>query len=388
MISLDKGSAEKAFSQVFEVIKSSYPFKNKREFFEFEKVFFKYQKRLTSLDFEAEFYLFLKDFLANLKNSHTKLGNYSGRSFFQPNGHSVVFASEKYFLKKGSDILGRIISINGKKPEAVMKEKMKKVAASTKQYAFVQALKLFLGNMESGSIEVELRIGNKAKIIKLSQRPLKFKASNKILTAKIFGQVGYLEIESWTGEALSGDLEKKLEFFKKKKIKSLIIDVRENSGGNSELAKRFASHFFNKKVVFGVVLERKSRESFRLVKRKLYVEPTSPYYGWPICLLIGPACLSSNEYFIGGLKDNQRAVLFGMPTGGGSGNPKKSNIQIGDLNFELLVSSWIFYRANGKLLEGRGIRPDVVVNKTITDKKNDKDVVLEKVINFRVRSCI
>ena len=80
------------------------------------------------------------------------------------------------------------------------------------------------------------------------------------------------------------------------------------------------------------------------------------------------------------MKDNNRAILIGETTGGGSGNPKKCDILFKYSNFPLFVSTWNYYRPNGELLEGNGIKPDIIVKPTLEGLRNNKDEVLEKAI--------
>jgi len=78
------------------------------------------------------------------------------------------------------------------------------------------------------------------------------------------------------------------------------------------------------------------------------------------------------------MKDNKRALIIGETTGGGSGNPKKIEFPFKGSSFEILVSTWIYYRPNKKQLEGEGIKPHIVIKPTLEDIKNKKDRVLER----------
>ena len=175
-------------------------------------------------------------------------------------------------------------------------------------------------------------------------------------------------------------IDKKIDYFIKDKIKALIIDVRGNGGGNSNIAKHLVSHLFNKKVLFSIAKYRTSSKSFKLRTSFNYIEPIKPYLNVPIILLVDVACFSSNEYFIGGLKDNKRAYLIGETTGGGSGNPKKFVIPYKNSEFELFVSTWKYYRPNKILLEGKGIKPHLIVRPKLQDLITKRDRVLEVAI--------
>jgi C-terminal processing protease CtpA/Prc len=108
------------------------------------------------------------------------------------------------------------------------------------------------------------------------------------------------------------------------------------------------------------------------------VKPQKPYLELPIVLLIDTSCFSSNEYFIAGMKDNKRAILLGETTGGGSGNPIKLIFPFKKSFFELFISTWLYFRPNGQPLEGRGIKPHIIIKPRIKDLLAQNDAVLRR----------
>jgi carboxyl-terminal processing protease len=219
---------------------------------------------------------------------------------------------------------------------------------------------------------------------KLPVQKIGNKINIKLLEKKIFkNHIAYLRINSWTNPNF---LKRKLyEFIKnliKLRSKILIIDVRGNGGGDSRIAKHFAGYFFNRKVLFSQTKTRISGSKSKFNTKYSYVLPHQPHLSIPIILLIDGACLSSNEYFIAGMKDNKRAYLIGQKTGGSSGNPKKFKITYQKKIFELFVSTWVYLRPNGQELEGRGIVPHLAVKYQLDDFITHKDVVLERALSI------
>lgn len=110
--------------------------------------------------------------------------------------------------------------------------------------------------------------------------------------------------------------------------------------------------------------------------------PRKPNITAPVIILIDEACLSSNEIFIAGMKDNKRATLIGRATGGSSSNPKKYIIPFAEKRCELFVSRWDYFRKNGKKLEGVGIRPDIFIKPSLESLLQHRDEVLDVAVKY------
>lgn len=372
---------QQSFAFIFNIIKETFPFSSKEDFLNFKQVYKKHYNDLLWVEDDANFFAYLRKFLASLRNSHTRLGKCPAQNLFKPNGYDVVIVNNKFYLKKQNKIIAEIISINNKKIKNALKEKISATSGSTKQYLTRQALKNIFVSRKNEVFNLKLKNDNQKFEKILFCQPFVFKASEEKTYLKIFkGNLGYIKIPSWGENISEGILENKVKLLAGKKVKVLIVDVRGNSGGNSNIAKFFASHFFNKKVVFSTIKKRVSKSNFNLEKIQSFVMPREPFLGIPIILLIDAMCFSSNEYFIAGFKDNKRALLVGETTGGGSGNPKIFEIPFKESCFEIFVSTWIYYRPNGKLLEAKGVKPHIFVKPDLEDIKNKKDKVLERAL--------
>ncbi|MCX6813494.1 MAG: S41 family peptidase [Candidatus Azambacteria bacterium] len=371
---------QKAFKTIFKNIKETFPFASKKEFLKFKSLYEKYYNKIKNIsENDRNFFLHIEQFLASLKNSHTKLGNYPGKTFFKPKGYSVLFLNNKFYLRRRTKIIGGILSIDDEEPIKILNFNIKRISSSTRQYSIYRALSFLLLDQDGKPASIRLKnFDGKTTAIHLKREKNVFKPFKKLIETKLLSkQLGYIKILAWTGKEMPNLLDKKIDYFIKNKIKALIVDVRGNNGGNANIAHHFSSHLFNKKVLFAVTKRRSSKNNFRLFSNYHYVEPIKPYLNIPIILIVDVACFSSNEYFIGGLKDNKRAYLIGEITGGGSGNPKKFVIPYKNSEFELLVSTWQYYRPNKMLLEGKGVKPHLIIKPTLQDFIKRHDRVLE-----------
>lgn len=125
------------------------------------------------------------------------------------------------------------------------------------------------------------------------------------------------------------------------KTNALIIDIRDNSGGNSSHADYLMSHFSGRPIRQGVwrsPMYIAAHASWNY-PREWYMQtpdPVSPVlkedvYQKPVVLLVNATTFSSAENFCVLFKSAERGKIIGTPTGGSTGNPN-------------LYRSWVWAR--------------------------------------------
>lgn len=203
------------------------------------------------------------------------------------------------------------------------------------------------------------------------------KVSNGFMSiAGVIDSVGYISMRDWNTDfnkltLKSWDNPKNPEIPAEEVLKdlfkypTLMIDVRENSGGNESYAKEFASYFVKDSIpyervkYFNVKTGLFDNEHFK----KLYPNGKKLNYSGNIYVLSGPIVMSSNESFILMMKQLPKAKVVGMRTYGSSGNPMPRELSNG---VTVYLPSWQAYTLDGKLIEGNGVEPDIEI---ITSKK-------------------
>jgi hypothetical protein len=100
-----------------------------------------------------------------------------------------------------------------------------------------------------------------------------------------------------------------------------------------------------------------------------------PRYAKPVVVLMDGGCFSATDIFLGALKGLPKVTLIGTPSGGGSGRSRSFVLPVSRLRVR--VSSMASFRPDGKLYDGRGIEPDVVVRPKATDLVGESDSVLD-----------
>lgn len=243
---------------------------------------------------------------------------------------------------------------------------------------------------ETGKIKlVENNYGSK----QLFSLLLDKKVSNGFMSiAGVIDSVGYISIRDWStdfnkltlkswGDSRNPEIPAEDVLNDLFKFKNLIIDVRENSGGNESFAKGFASYFVKDPIPYEKVksFNKKSGAFDDEHLKKLYPNERKLYYSGNIYVLSGPSVMSSNESFILMMKQLPNAKVIGMKTYGSSGNPLPHQLSN---DVTIYLPSWQAYTLDGILIEGNGIKPDIEMKTTRKDFE-DKDILIEEVLKMK-----
>ncbi len=185
--------------------------------------------------------------------------------------------------------------------------------------------------------------------------------------------VGYVRCESFTngiGEGNLSDMLTELAY-----SNGLIIDVRNNGGGNLTTAHRLASAFTNEKRLIGYVCHKtgKRRNDFSALE----AEHIEPFDGmrWqkPVVVLTNRACYSATNDFVKCMRTFPKVTVLGDLTGGGSGMPFTLEIPAG---WSVRYSAVVYLDSEKQHTEF-GIAPDVTVSMDEADIQRKRDTLIE-----------
>ena len=144
---------------------------------------------------------------------------------------------------------------------------------------------------------------------------------------------------------------------------SLIIDVRANGGGNEGKANAVARRFAAEKIEFARSRYRDKARPDELAFGDPIPRHVGPAEGKadtrPVVVLQGRHCVSSTEAFLLMMKAIPTATTVGLPSRGGSGNPRSFRIVPG---VTLFASTWQSLTLDDECIEGVGIAPQVTVD--------------------------
>lgn len=152
------------------------------------------------------------------------------------------------------------------------------------------------------------------------------------------------------------------------KAPGVILDLRGNPGGIGIMAMGIAGFFIDKE---GLKLgEMKMRDA----TLNFVIFPRPQTYDGPLAILIDEGSASTSEILAGGLQDLKRARIFGVRSAGAALPSDIIRLPNGD-GFQYAQA--LYTSVSGKVLEGRGVTPDVVVQQTRDALSSGHDLVIE-----------
>lgn len=174
------------------------------------------------------------------------------------------------------------------------------------------------------------------------------------------GNVGYMRITGFPPPALFAEFADQA-MRDLAGTDALIIDLRDNGGGNPSTVAYFCSFFFDpiKPVHINDLVDRK-KATKNFSRREFWTRPvSSPYLRKPVYILTRKYTFSGAEEFAYDLQTQGRATIIGETTGGGANPGDASPLGHG---FRIFIPAG---RAENPLTktnwEGVGVKPDLKV---------------------------
>jgi carboxyl-terminal processing protease len=124
------------------------------------------------------------------------------------------------------------------------------------------------------------------------------------------GGVGYISLNP-VSETSAGELRQEITAMKKKGMKSLILDLRQNPGGLLDQGVEVSDIFLDTKQEI-VATRGRARGS----TKEFYDDARQTWPQLPVVVLVNDGTASAAEIIAGALQDHDRAVVVGSPTFG------------------------------------------------------------------------
>lgn len=202
------------------------------------------------------------------------------------------------------------------------------------------------------------------------------------------GNIGLLTVGSFQDSGFSREYFNEI-YEELLKTDALIIDIRNNSGGNSLHSDYLISHFTHRPISQGTwsspmyVAAHASwnspREWYMQTPKPILPAKGKDIYQKPIVLLVNATTFSSAENFCVLFRSAKRGIIMGTPTGGSTGNPIFINLGFG---FGCCICTKHELDADGNEFIGIGIQPDRVVEEDIDSFLKNEDNVMEEALDF------
>lgn len=155
-------------------------------------------------------------------------------------------------------------------------------------------------------------------------------------------------------------------------VKSFILDLRDNPGGYLEVAQDIASWFLERGQIVTI-------EDFGGKKENIEYKAggNGKLSQYSIVVLINQGSASASEILAGALRDNLGIKLIGEKSFGKGSVQELEKLRDGS-SLKITVAKWL--TPKGELITGKGLEPDIKVERTEEDFEKEKDPQLDKAI--------
>lgn len=218
--------------------------------------------------------------------------------------------------------------------------------------------------------------GTKFKItIKREDEELKFEVTRDTINlSSVSGElyekegqkVAYIRISTFAANTTK-QFKDKMEEFVKAGASSVVIDLRNNTGGHLTVVEAISEMFLNKGDVVYQLKDKKETISYKNKNKRLYK--------LPVVFITNEGSASASEVFVAALKENNKAVSVGVKTFGKGSVQTAKDLSSG-ATIKFTVKEWL--TPKGNQINKKGIEVDYPVEisskyyETLSDKDDDQ----------------
>jgi len=220
---------------------------------------------------------------------------------------------------------------------------------STKDTSIMEAVKLIRGPKGS---KVKLTVRRKG-----VEKPIEFVITRDVIPIRSVRSsflpfdIGYIRVSNFqsdTGQELSKTLE---DLENKRKLKGLILDLRNNPGGLLSQAVEVADEFLDS----GLIVSIKGRDD---KEEKSIARKDKKPRKYPMIVLVNGGSASAAEIVAGALQDNKKALILGTATFGKGSVQTLYPLSDGS---GLRLTTALYFTPKGRSIQAEGIKPDIEV---------------------------
>lgn len=179
--------------------------------------------------------------------------------------------------------------------------------------------------------------------------------------------IGYIQISQFSDNT-EQLISQGITDFQHKGVKKLIVDLRDNPGGEVDSAQEIASLWLGKGDE--IMEERRSAQ----VVDQLRATGDNPLKGIPTVVLVNGGSASASEITALALRDHKAATIMGEKSYGKGVVQSVIPFQDGS-ELKVTIAKW--YSPNGTSINHKGIMPDQVVKLSTDDAKAGNDTQLQ-----------
>jgi carboxyl-terminal processing protease len=342
---------------------------------------------------EPQLYAALRRMLLRLRDPHTRVfapGENSdwrvqraisvGFTAREVGGEVLVASVERgsEAERAGARVGDTVSKVDGEPAPAIIARRMVEQATAAPSTARAMAVARLFDGPRDSFVTISLRAPDgRARSVRARRE---FRVREPEFDARLSGGVGVARFNVFTQEtaaafvrALTGEL---------KAARGLVIDLRENGGGETEAMTDIASLFLPSGLDLGRFTDRDG--GVRLephTRQRLFSTADTPSnFKGPVVVLTGARTASASEVFAAALQERGRATLLGEATCGCVlGIRRRHTLPDSGL---LDISEMDYRTGRGKRLEGAGLEPDERVAPSRRDIQSGRDAALLRAVEL------
>lgn len=201
----------------------------------------------------------------------------------------------------------------------------------------------------TNEIKIEVKRNEEIKNFNLIKSSLIYPSIYKEIFNQNDKKIGYLEISKFS-DTIYEQFNKSLKSIEESNIDSLIIDLRNNTGGYLSGATSIAELFLEKGKIIYSLENKTSKEDTK--------DNTDEYRNYKVYVLINSGSASASEVLASALKYSYGATLIGT-TSYGKGKVQRTSKLADGTMYKYTSAKWL--TPNGDCVDGKGLTPDIYV---------------------------
>ena len=193
--------------------------------------------------------------------------------------------------------------------------------------------------------------------------------------------IGYIRVSSFSAAISHGNVNAVLS--RLKGCNGLILDLRNNGGGQVTTSDLLAQHFIRERKLVGYISHKTGPAHDAFSERiPFYIDPLKSGVIWlkPVIVIVNQGVYSAANDFTLRMKGLPQVKILGVKTGGGGGLPMSSELPNG---WAVRFSASRTYDADGADVE-QGIAPDFALKEEIK-RTSEQDPYIEAAASLLTR---
>ena len=217
-------------------------------------------------------------------------------------------------------------------------------------------------------VNITIKRDDKEKQVTIKRDTVELKSvSNEVFDYEGL-KIGYIKIDSFASNSYN-QFKKSMRRMDKKKIDSLVIDVRDNPGGHLQQTREILSTFFSKNTVLYQIESKNEKSKIKSI--------TSDTKDYPVAVLINNGSASASEILASCFQENyKKAIIVGTKSYGKGTVQKSQNLSSGN-SIKYTVQKWL--TPKGNWIDKKGVTPTKEVE---NEEDSDEDLQLQAAIDI------